>query len=88
MGGFYTRDLRSPAKASDALERLLEAAVDRVETQEDALEVALQRLADGWGFDGALGAVRGRHGVTAAAEVERTLTEAALAAYDRRLRAA
>jgi hypothetical protein len=63
--------------------RILNAAA-RTERDEDAIALALERLARGGSFRSALQAVELRYGVAEVAIVERELARAALAQYDRR----
>lgn len=63
--------------------RILNAAA-RTERDEDAIGLALERLAQGGSFRSALHAVETRFGFAEVAIVERELARAALAAYDRR----
>lgn len=63
--------------------RILNAAA-RTERDEDAIALALERLARGGSFRSALQAVELRYGVAEVAIVERELARAALATYDRR----
>jgi hypothetical protein len=63
--------------------RILNAAA-RTERDEDAIALALERLARGGSFRSALHAVEHRFGVAEVAVVERELARAALAQYDRR----
>ena len=63
--------------------RILNAAA-RTERDQDAVALALERLAQGGSFRSALQAVEARYGVAEVATVERELARAALAQYDRR----
>jgi hypothetical protein len=63
--------------------RILNAAA-RTERDQDAVALALERLARGTSFRAALQAVEARYGVAEVAIVERELARAVLAAFDRR----
>lgn len=63
--------------------RILNAAA-RTERDQDAVAVALERLARGGSFRAALQAVEALFGVPEVATVERELARAVLAQYDRR----
>ncbi|HVW90287.1 MAG TPA: hypothetical protein VHC01_12555 [Gaiellaceae bacterium] len=63
--------------------RILNAAA-RTERDDDAVAVALERLARGGSFRSALQAVEHRFGVAEVATVERELARAVLARYERR----